>query len=262
MIFFKRKENPVKKAAKEAEKKYYRITGLIDKGMLEEAYSESIETYRNLRSFPQEEIDNCSETINCIVAYLCRLCVLARLLKKFDECISWGNEYFNEIRRIYSKRGLNESEILRILRGNDVAWTVWFNMALANFMKGDYVEALNLISEYLGKSGKINVPDSVIERFRGKISLVTKFIAEQQLTRFLVAAFMANLVPEDYKELVLTIDKDLAEHLLRKVEEIISDEKKLEKVFEKYVEANISREVAEADVSTVKMLVKSISKSS
>jgi|GEM_PF-3089637 len=127
-------------------------------------------------------------------------------------------------------------------------------MALANFMKGNYAEALNLISEYLGRSKKIDVPDSIIERFRGNVRLVTKFIAEQQLTRFLIASFMAGLIPEEHKELVLIIDKGLAENLLKEAVEIASNKEKLEKVFKKYSEAGIPEEAAEADILAVKML--------
>ena len=262
MIFFRRKEKPVKKAAKEAEKQYCKISDMLSKGKFEEAYNESIEVYKSLKSFPQSEIDECPEAINCILSYLYRLCALARLLKKFDECINWGSEYFNEIKRVYAKRGLSESEIAKRLRENDITWTVWFNMALANFMKGNYVEALNLISEYLGRSKKIDVPDAIIERFRGNVRLITRFIAEQQLTRFLVASFMAGLIPEEHKELVLIIDKGLAENLLKEAIEIASNKEKLEKVFEKYVEAGIPKEAAEADILAVKMLGKTLLKSS
>jgi len=260
LIFFRKKEKPIKKAAKEAEKQFRKISNLISKGKLKEAYSESLEIYRNLKSFPQSEIDECPEAINCIINYLYRLCSLARLLEKYDECINWGNEYFNETKRVYLRRGLSESEILEEHKANDMSWSVWFNMAIANFMKGNYVEAMNLISNYLGKSKKISVPDAIIQRFGRDISKVGRFIMEQQLVRFLIAAFAAGLIPKEYERFMLAIDRFLVEDLLRQAKEIISDKEKLEKVFEKYVEAGIPREAAEADVSAINVLVRTLLK--
>jgi len=53
LVFFKRKEKPIKKAVKEAKKRCYRVVSMVSKGMFEEAYGESIEAYKSLTSFSQ-----------------------------------------------------------------------------------------------------------------------------------------------------------------------------------------------------------------
>ena len=69
---------------------------------------------------------------------------------------------------------------------------------------------------------------------------------------------MAGLIPKEYEEFMLIIDRALAEDILRHAKSIISNEKKLSRVFEKYAEAEIPKEVAKADVAAVNALAKAL----
>jgi len=259
LIFFK-KEKPIKRIAKDGLKQIRRADDLIRKDKMEEAYNIILEVYRRLKTFPQSEIDNCPEAVNCIINCLFRLCKLARLLEKYDECIDWGRKYFEETKRVYLRSGLSEPEVLEEHKANNISWSVWFNMAIANFMKGNYTEAMNLISNYLGKGKQISIPNSILQVFSNDMNRVGRFIMEQQLIRFLIASFAAELIPKEYEKHMLIADRFLVEELLRQAKEIILDKEKLGKVLEKYSEANIPKEAAEADMLAVNALIKALLK--